>query len=107
MRVAPEAMDVLVAYRRPGGLWEVRNVLERIMVTIETDVIALGDLPASPSPAGGGAVAVTSVSEAESARVAGPFRPGYAATLAELEQSGNRRAMEMTGRMRRGAASRH
>jgi two-component system response regulator HydG len=102
-RVAPEAMDVLAAYRWPGNVRELRNVLERIMLTIESDVVALGDLPASL--AGGGAVAVALPgSESESARVADPFRPGYVATLAELEQWGIRRAMEVTGQNKTRAA---
>jgi DNA-binding NtrC family response regulator len=102
-RVAPEAMDVLVAYRWPGNVRELRNVLERIMLTIETDVIALGDLPASL--AGGGAVAVPAPgAESDSARAPDLFRPGYVATLAELEQWGIRRAMEVTGQNKTRAA---
>ena len=45
--IAPEAMDVLRAYRWPGNIRELENVIERAIIMAEEDgQVRLGDLPA-------------------------------------------------------------
>ena len=44
--LAPEAAELLAAYTWPGNVREVRNVMERLVVSCATDVIRAEDLPA-------------------------------------------------------------
>jgi two-component system NtrC family response regulator len=44
--VSPESLRVLAAYAWPGNVRQLRNLVERLVVTIESDVIHLDDLPA-------------------------------------------------------------
>ncbi len=46
-KIAPEAMDVLVAYEWPGNVRELENIIERIVVLSCADTISPGDLPSS------------------------------------------------------------
>lgn len=43
--IAPRAMDLLLEYDWPGNVRELINTLERLMVTINEDVISVEDLP--------------------------------------------------------------
>jgi DNA-binding NtrC family response regulator len=44
-RVSPEAMDILMAYEWPGNVRELENVIERIVVLTNVEVIGPGELP--------------------------------------------------------------
>ncbi len=46
MRMAPEAMRLLVAAPWPGNVRQLRNVVERMVITSANDIIQPGDLPA-------------------------------------------------------------
>jgi two-component system NtrC family response regulator len=51
---SPEAMDALTAYSWPGNVRQLENVIERLVVTGQHDVVQLRDLPheiRSPGPA--------------------------------------------------------
>jgi two-component system nitrogen regulation response regulator NtrX len=54
---APDALDVLRAYRWPGNVRELRNVIERLIIMVPGDVVTAGDLaflevaPGAGSPA--------------------------------------------------------
>nr|MBA2302638.1 hypothetical protein [Acidobacteriota bacterium] len=53
--VAPEAMAMLVSYKWPGNIRELKNVAERLVVRIRNGVITMADLPpnlvrAEPAP---------------------------------------------------------
>jgi two-component system response regulator AtoC len=53
--IAPEAMDVLLAYSWPGNIRELENVIERALVLTDDRVISVEDLPEAvrrPSPDG-------------------------------------------------------
>jgi two-component system NtrC family response regulator len=52
-RVAPEAMEKLVAARWPGNVRQLRNVMERLVVTGSGDVVHLGDIPEELEPTAG------------------------------------------------------
>jgi two-component system response regulator AtoC len=43
--IAPDAMELLLAYTWPGNIRELENVLERAMVLTEGDVVSREDLP--------------------------------------------------------------
>jgi len=43
--IAPEAMEVLLAYSWPGNIRELENVLERALVLTDDDMVTLEDLP--------------------------------------------------------------
>jgi two-component system response regulator HydG len=45
VRVAPEAMDTLLAYTWPGNVRELRNALESALVTCDGDLLRATDLP--------------------------------------------------------------
>ncbi len=80
--VAPAAMRVLCAYSWPGNIRQLRNCIDRLVVTIEGPVIHAGDLPkeihAPPPP--GSLNLDAAVHEAETAAI-----------LAALAQSDNHR----------------
>jgi len=44
-RLTPEALDVLREYAWPGNVRELENVVERLLVLVEDDVIDVGELP--------------------------------------------------------------
>jgi len=46
-RIAPEALEALVAYGWPGNVRELESVVERTLLLAEGDVIRLEDLPAA------------------------------------------------------------
>jgi two-component system NtrC family response regulator len=48
--VAPEAMQTLVSAHWPGNVRQLRNVMERLVVTLNSDVIHAGDLPVELVP---------------------------------------------------------
>lgn len=43
--VAPQAREALINYEWPGNIRELRNILERIIVFLDKDIIGLNDLP--------------------------------------------------------------
>lgn len=49
-QVAPEAMQILVAAHWPGNVRQLRNVMERLVVTLTDDVIHETDLPPELTP---------------------------------------------------------
>ncbi|MCA9172444.1 MAG: sigma-54-dependent Fis family transcriptional regulator, partial [Planctomycetales bacterium] len=66
-RMAVEAMNALISFGWPGNVRQLRNFMERLVVTVPTDVVHLADLPAetisSPSAVCGSLS--TAVEEAE------------------------------------------
>jgi transcriptional regulator with PAS, ATPase and Fis domain len=46
--VAPKVLDQMLAYRWPGNIRELENILERAIVKCQTEVIEDVDLPAPP-----------------------------------------------------------
>jgi transcriptional regulator with PAS, ATPase and Fis domain len=44
-RMTPEALEILREYTWPGNVRELENVVERLLVLVEHDVIDVGDLP--------------------------------------------------------------
>ena len=58
--IAPEAMDLLAAYRWPGNVRELRNVIERMVVLGTGGKLTVRDLPAAVRGAGGGETALAS-----------------------------------------------
>jgi DNA-binding NtrC family response regulator len=85
-RVAPEAMDRLVAYPWPGNIRELRNVIERIMILEDKEVIELEDLPMSIR--GGEPVAPSEATV--------DLPPGVL-NLEEMEREAIRRALDRSG----------
>ena len=65
--MAVEAMNALISFGWPGNVRQLRNFMERLVVTVPTDVVHLADLPAetisSPSAVCGSLS--TAVEEAE------------------------------------------
>ncbi len=45
--ISPEAMDCLIKYPWPGNIRELRNVIERALITSKGSCIEMGDLPES------------------------------------------------------------
>jgi two-component system nitrogen regulation response regulator NtrX len=43
--VAPEAMEVLRSYSWPGNIRELKNLVERLSIMVQSDTITLSDLP--------------------------------------------------------------
>jgi two-component system NtrC family response regulator len=43
--VAPEAMEKLIAARWPGNIRQLRNMVERLVITVSDDVIHASDIP--------------------------------------------------------------
>ena len=91
--IAADAMHKLVAARWPGNVRQLRNVIERLVVTVNDDVIHAGDIPADldPTPASSGAApAPTKLTEAVE-------QAEKTAIIAALAACGNHR--EQTARM--------
>ncbi len=85
--IAPEALDLLLAYNWPGNVRELRNTLEGIIVLSTRDRIEVADLPEHLRQ-GASAQAV--------------IRHGM--TMTEIEREAIRRALEQTGGRRTEAA---
>lgn len=85
--IAPDALDLLLAYNWPGNVRELRNTLEGIIVLTTRERIESADLP-EPLRQGASAQAV--------------IRRGM--TMAEIEKEAIRRALEQTGGRRTEAA---
>jgi DNA-binding NtrC family response regulator len=64
--VAADAMQQLASARWPGNVRQLRNVVERLVVTVTDDVIHAADIPSelNPSPASSGASIPTTLAEA-------------------------------------------
>ena len=65
-QIAPDAMEALVAGRWPGNVRQLRNAIERLVVTVSDDFIHAADIPSDIDPnAGGiGATPVRTLAEA-------------------------------------------
>ncbi len=85
--IAPEALDLLLAYNWPGNVRELRNTLEGIVVVSTRERIEVSDLPEQLRQ-GAASQAV--------------IRLGM--TMAEIEKEAIRRALEQTGGRRTEAA---
>jgi DNA-binding NtrC family response regulator len=85
--IAPEALDLLLAYNWPGNVRELRNTLEGIIVLSTRERIEVSDLPEHLRQ-GASAQAV--------------IRHGM--TMADIEREAIRRALEQTGGRRTEAA---
>ncbi len=85
--IAPEAMDLLLAYNWPGNVRELRNTLEGIIVVSTRERIEVSDLP-------------DQVRQGPAAQAV--IRRGM--TMAEIEKEAIRRALEQTGGRRTEAA---
>jgi DNA-binding NtrC family response regulator len=85
--IAPEALDLLLAYNWPGNIRELRNTLEGIIVLSTRERIEVADLPEHLRQ-GASAQAV--------------IRHGM--TMADIEREAIRRALEQTGGRRTEAA---
>lgn len=85
--IAPEALDLLLAYNWPGNVRELRNTLEGIIVLSTRERIDVADLPEQ-------------LRQAASAQAV--IRRGM--TMAEIEKEAIRRALEQTGGRRTEAA---
>ncbi len=48
--VSPEALEMLRKYRWPGNVRELKNLIERLVIMVEKDVIDKSDIPASYNP---------------------------------------------------------
>ena len=70
-RVAPDAMPYFVAYDWPGNVRELRNMVERLVIMAQQDVIGPDDLPPPLRPK----------------EAAGPPEPGRAKTLKEARDA--------------------
>ncbi len=94
--IAPDAMECLTRHAWPGNVRELRNVIERVMLTLDGDVITRDDLPD----------AVRGAARHEPPGLADPLEGGGrdalatsdgVPTLAQLERWGIERAMRATG----------
>jgi transcriptional regulator with GAF, ATPase, and Fis domain len=77
--IAPEAMEALMAYRWPGNIRELKNVVERIVVKARGNAIHHGDLPFDIVRSG----AVTPAGTSNRADSREPARPSQAEELAD------------------------
>jgi DNA-binding NtrC family response regulator len=68
--IAPEAMEVLLAYRWPGNIRELKNVVERVVLKAAGRTVGAGDLPADLVRA----VAMPALGVGVDARRQGPSR---------------------------------
>jgi transcriptional regulator with PAS, ATPase and Fis domain len=76
--VTPEAMEALVAYRWPGNIRELKNVVERVVIKTGGRPVKYADLPPDVlQPAGGGLLGANGLGKGE------PAKPGYAEEMAE------------------------
>ncbi|BBO85159.1 sigma-54-dependent Fis family transcriptional regulator [Desulfosarcina ovata subsp. sediminis] len=66
--IAPDAMAVLAKYSWPGNVRELKNLIERLAIMVENDVIRRHDLPAQLSDPKAAAGELFSIENLESAR---------------------------------------
>jgi transcriptional regulator with PAS, ATPase and Fis domain len=85
--IAPEALDLLLAYNWPGNIRELRNTLEGIIVVSTRERIEVSDLPEQLR---------------QGATAQAVIRRGM--TMADIEKEAIRRALEQTGGRRTEAA---
>ena len=76
LQLSPSAMDVLIAYRWPGNIRELKNVVERIVLKAQGPVVEPGDLPSD--------VIHLAASAALASAAAEPARPTSVAIAEEL-----------------------
>ncbi len=97
-RISPDAMDVLVSHAWPGNVRELRNVIERVMLTMDGDEIQPAHLPETVFTSGPDRVApAPEAAAAYERKDPGVFSPDRVPTLSELEYWGIERAMAFTG----------
>jgi len=87
LTLSPGALECLSSYRWPGNVRELRNVIERMAVLVDEDVIAAGHLP--PELRAG-------------ANAGGSVVPGSFTTLADQERRHILEALERSGGVVRG-----
>jgi transcriptional regulator with GAF, ATPase, and Fis domain len=76
LQLSPAAMDVLIAYRWPGNIRELKNVVERIVLKAQGPVVEPGDLPSDVIHLAASAALATAAAE--------PARPTSVAIAEEL-----------------------
>ncbi|MGD9948211.1 MAG: sigma 54-interacting transcriptional regulator [Desulfobulbus sp.] len=91
-QITPEAVDALVEYDWPGNVRELENMIERVVVMAQGEIITADDLPRRVKP--GQALKVSASLEGQPLKIA----------LAELEQQLLRSALEKYGSSRKAAA---
>ena len=60
-RIAPEALDLLGRYPWPGNVRELKNLVERLTIMVEKDVVGLEDIPGPYNPSAGSPSTETSL----------------------------------------------
>ncbi|MDP6776641.1 MAG: sigma 54-interacting transcriptional regulator [Candidatus Latescibacteria bacterium] len=86
LQIAPEAMKLLRSYRWPGNVRELQNLVERMVVVVDGDMVEPGHLP--PEMVGGG--------EGDAATESGESQ-GELATLEEMERKHVEAALARSG----------
>jgi DNA-binding NtrC family response regulator len=76
LQLSPAAMDVLIGYRWPGNIRELKNVVERIVLKAQGPIVEPGDLPSD--------VIHLAASAALASAAAEPARPTSVAIAEEL-----------------------
>jgi len=54
-RMTPEALEVLCGYSWPGNVRELKNLIGRLVIMLDAEVVDVSDIPAPYNPAQGGA----------------------------------------------------
>ncbi|TAL16347.1 nif-specific transcriptional activator NifA [bacterium] len=88
LQLTPEAREALISYKWPGNVRELENLVERIAILAEGEVIGLEDLPLPAS-----AVAVEAPAPPKPAEEEAPRSPAQK-SLKELERDEMLRALE-------------
>jgi Nif-specific regulatory protein len=121
--LAPETLELLMAYRWPGNVRELENLVERLVVTARAPVVTVADLPRSvrllrapgdgtpaasavppapgekepPRPPPEGTLPSREPASAPPPSPGGPGKPSRAAWLKELEREELLRALSSSG----------
>jgi DNA-binding NtrC family response regulator len=90
-QLSPEVIDLFRRYAWPGNVRELRNVIERVMILEESDVVTPAYLPPGIAPTGrgsGGAAAGSSAVYSKADRTAAQFPlPAEGVDLEDVEMS--------------------
>jgi transcriptional regulator with GAF, ATPase, and Fis domain len=85
VQISPAAMDMLVSYRWPGNIRELKNVVERIVLKTQNPIVEPGDLPSDVIHLAASAALAPSV---EAARAAAPAMPVAEELLGRMAKGG-------------------